>query len=292
MELVAEDIDCFNVLKGEGRGQNDRMNKLRERILAVLVNPDRPFQTDSKWNEISSKLNNTLKGLYSGDVDRMTLTPRGGRGNNHDFILKMFLSNETVFEMNLEFKYNAKTIAESPQYLSLPAKYTQVTYAEFFYDNYITQLCNLHPSLIAPSRSDYLKHVHQPVYEALPFFKTLKTLKSSDNCVSNNLTRISKESIQKFLELYKETVDYHTVIAHIQKTQADKIFLLWKTNSFKTDKFTPEELDIAGPVDPGSKGKNTIVLGCKKSNSTHHMLLRWRNNLCVLFPAWQIKLAR
>ena len=289
MDISVDDIDCFKSLLGAGRAQNDLVNKKRERILTMLV--DTPH-TDHRWVAIAGKLDTTLRSLYSGPIDRMSLTQCGGRGNNHDFLLKMFLNDTVVFETKLEFKHNAKTIDATPQYLSLAAKYTKISYAEYFYDNYMTELCSLHPKIIAPSRIKYLKHIHQPNYAAHPFFQTLYDLKNSDKTIADNITRISNVSIQKFLELYGHTLNHDEVIAHIIKSQQDKTFLLWDLDTFKIDKFRPDELDIVGPVDAGRKSKNTIVLGCKKSKSTHHMLLRWRNHLCVLFPAWQIKLSR
>jgi hypothetical protein len=289
MEISVDDIDCFKSLLGKGRAQNDSVNKKREHILPMLLNT---AHTDPRWIRIAAKLDTTLRSLYPGPVERMTLTQHGGRGNNHDFLLKMFLNDTVVFETKLEFKHNAKTIDAAPQYLSLAAKYTKISYAEYFYDNYMPELCSLHPKIIAPSRFKYLKHVHQPNYDAHPFFQTLYDLKKSNKTVANNLIRISNVSIQKFLELYGNTLNHKEVIAHIKTTQQDKTFLLWDLDTFKIDNFLPEELDIVGPIDAGSKSKNTIVLGCKNSKSTHHMLLRWRNNLCVLFPAWQIKLSR
>jgi hypothetical protein len=41
----------------------------------------------------------------------------------------------------------------------------------------------------------------------------------------------------------------------------------------------------------GVKGENTIVV-VSRAGTKHHMLLRWKNHLGILYPAWQISLSR
>jgi hypothetical protein len=41
----------------------------------------------------------------------------------------------------------------------------------------------------------------------------------------------------------------------------------------------------------GVKNGNTIVV-VSKAGTKHNMLLRWKNHLGILYPAWQISLSR
>jgi ATP phosphoribosyltransferase regulatory subunit HisZ len=73
------------------------------------------------------------------------------------------------------------------------------------------------------------------------------------------------------------------------ETQKNKVFLLWDTKIFHIETIKPYELTCS--TIKNIKNNNTIVLNTE-SKGEIHMLLRWKNHIGVLYPAWQISLKR
>lgn len=296
MQSDVPDIWYFEPQAGNGRGTNDIANAARERVIMRLVLPE----TSSEWQEYAKDPNycelresfwNAAKQVCVEPFDSIKLQHRGTRRNNHDYEIEFYLNGSIVYACKLEFKCSAKTIDGSPEYLSMAAnKYVgDKLYAEYYYETYIDKICALSTTLSRPSKDVYLKHIHTADYGCDPFFEELYRLKKSDTHIQKELSRFVNESIASYLNTQVE-FDLDAITQDI-KQQNTKTFVLWdpKTRQFSIDRFAEDELNITGIK--GLKNKNSIVLttACK---SEHHVLLRWKNNNGVLFPAWQIKLTR
>jgi hypothetical protein len=295
-----DDIDYFKKQTGKGRETNDKANKCRERVIEQLVLPE----TGEAWNHLVEKHPDYIKlrisfwkaigAMYQGPFDNVSLVHRGTRRHTYDYEIELYSEGALVFSCKkLEFKFNARTIDHCPQYLTVDAtRYVHgTTYAEHFYDRYIQRVCCLSETLQPrlPDRATYLSKVHTTNYECHPFFKELYRVVKSDKRNEKTLSKLAKESISSYLNS-ECCFKLDDMVQEIQK-QASKLFLLWDTkkSEFILDKFSSEELSITGLQ--GVKLANSLVLStaCK---SEHHALLRWKNNNCILLPAWQIKLVR
>lgn len=291
--LACGDISVFDRSSGKGRGSNDSMNKTREAILGILHNPPPEFLADDRWVSMSGKWRSFLSTLYS-DYDSLQVIPQGGRSHHVDFIIHFLLNGTIVRTINAEFKHSAKSICGLPQYLSKQSStpYVPASYAEFFYDSYVDRICEIYPELVPhkPTRSEYISHVYKTNYACHPFFNTLYAL--DDDTTAERKKRkdaLVKQSIKEFLALYGTQLDVNLLTQDIRKTQTEKTFILWNLTEFCLDKIHDDEMDIVGVK--CVKNDNTIV-AMSRSGTEHHMLLRWRNHLGILLPAWQIKLVR
>ena len=63
---------------------------------------------------------------------------KAGRSNHYDFKL---LINKTK-EFYVEFKFNAVSVTDTPQFVSpmRPSQYLEKSYEEYYYDNYLTNI--------------------------------------------------------------------------------------------------------------------------------------------------------
>ena len=101
---------------------------------------------------------------------------------------------------------------------------------------------------------------------------------------------IVAESITEFLTLYKDQTNLETLTAELQRSQENKHFLLYEDGKFYHDEIKPSEL-IAESVLPIRNG-NLLVIQMKEPGTKIEMLLRWKNRLGILLPAWQISMIR
>ena len=62
---------------------------------------------------------------------------------------------------NIELKFNASSIDETPQFVSpmKPSQYMSKSYEEYFYDKYLI-LLSLVSGIDFPSKEEYLRQVH------------------------------------------------------------------------------------------------------------------------------------
>ena len=268
---------------GKTRGYNDKANKLRETILVSLSTQQ---TTDPELQHISTQWNQCLRSLCPLPYDTLVCTKQAGRAKNYDFDIVYHKDNQVVHSVKAEFKHNARTITKLPQYWSPSADkpYLPVLYADYFYDNYSDKLQSF-VSVPKPSKEDYLRMVHQDNYSIHPFFKELYD--NEQNFYKEKQT-IVRESISKYLELYGTLLDCTKLTQDIQSRQQGKTFLLWDKSAFHVETLLPEDMEV---TQVQSVTKNKIIVGTK-GNAKHELLLRWKNHLGVLFPAWQISLTR
>lgn len=295
--VTFNDIKVFESQKGKGRGSNDKNNNLREEILLLLVSLPPNLTDYPEWVSLSSKfrscLDSLVKSRYEGNFDTIKLKKKAGRGHNHDYVLTAYLASAPVFSTSIEFKHNAKNVSKLPEYLSVAAdRFVPELYAQNFYDTYLPRICELSPTLphLLPTWETYKKFIHQNSEKKDPFFVELRNLENSDKEFYKKKSRIVNESITAFLTKHKNDIDMARMNTDIQTSQKEKIFILWTLKDFVIDTITADELTLTHCS--SIKNGNKYVMDTLKPGTQHHLLLRWKNHIGILFPAWQISLTR
>lgn len=280
-------MDLFRVA-GSGRGANDANNKIRESLLVDLYHSTDPF-----LQELRCLWRTFLSTLCPEPYDDVIVTKRGGRSANYDFEILYRMNGVDVRTVKAEFKHNASRIEKLPQYFSPSADkpYTARLYADFFYD-FLDQICEIYPNITThkPERELYVKLVHNNDYDRHPFFRTLyDSEKSGTQAQAKQKQKIVRESIKAYMAAYAGTLNVEQLTKDVRDRQTGKVFVLWNLREFVSDSIREEEMEITHVE--RIKNNNTIV-AMSKSGTRHNMLLRWKNHLGVLYPAWQISLTR
>lgn len=271
---------------GVGRETNDALNKSRETVLCSLYTSVDPMLAllQTKWKAC-------LTTICSMPYTSVLVNQTGGRGMNYDFTIS-FLNNDTlVHSVNAEFKHNADRIDALPEYFSPAADkpYFPRLYADTFYEC-LDAICDVYPGLVKPDRETYLRLVHNNDYNRHPFFQSLYEMEKTGTREQYAQKRsIVRESIRMYLDTYGSTLDCERLSADIRRRQKGKVFLLWNLREFKVDQLAEDEMEITHIE--GIKHGNTIV-AVSRAGTKHNMLLRWKNHLGILYPAWQISLTR
>lgn len=268
---------------------NDANNRLREDVLVMLQHPPEDYFLDDEfgqdWVTMSSKWTSFLKTLTSVDHDEIEVKKIANL-KSYDLEIQYKKENQVVHSVMGEFKHNTKSISKLPQYYSAPEKkgYIPVRYSEFFYDNYLDKICEV-TNIQKIEKDVYMKHISQPNYSAHPFFQSLK---ESEKTHYKEKQIYVRQSIQDYLEKYANDFSLEMFAKDIS-SQQKKTFLLWNCKDFYADTILSEELQLERIEK--IQNKNTIVIS-SKAGTNHKLLLRWRNHLGVLYPAWQISLER
>ncbi len=274
---------------GTGRGTNDSNNKTRETILVGLYH-----STDPALQELRTLWITFLRTLCSEPYDDVQIKQRGGRGANHDFDIVFLHGSLPVREIPAEFKHNASRIDKLPEYFSPAANkpYIPTLYADFFYDSAMDQLCAIYPSLVPhkPTKDAYVRLVHTNNYDCHPFFRALYTAESTGTAAQAKQKQVLvAQTIRDYLTMYSSHLRLDELSKDLQARQTGKVFILWTLKEFKSDTIRDDEMDLSHVE--GIKNGNTLVV-VSKAGTKHNMLLRWKNHLGVLYPAWQISLSR
>ena len=302
-----QDIEHFS--KKCGRGENDGINRIREKCFVILNNRDHPYfshvEFGNKWVSLYNGFNVFIKSILvkrgiNTEPTRVVLEPRGGQGNHFDIYVRVFHLDALLNEVNFEFKFNSM-----PQFANLHDKerFITPTLTEFWYDSgYVSKMCEPYSNLDfpVPSREEYLKGAHQQLgsKSKKSFFKQFydldhigpngETLK--DGVANPERVKHVHAGIKEYLEKYGTTLDISKLCKRMKETQVAKIYGIWNPTkaAFTLLEYTQEELEPSRVlrIDNG----NTIVLEAGKSEM--HLLLRWKNTLGLCVPAWQISMRR
>lgn len=280
----------MNVFQGAGVGRhtNDVNNKVREDTMLNLYHTHDPALQGLRtaWRDF-------LPTLCQDPYDDVIVKKKGGRAANYDFQIHFMRGGQLVYDVKAEFKHNASKIDKLPEYFSPAADkpYTERLYADFFYE-YLDRICEVYPGLseYKPERNAYVKLVHSNDYDRHPFFRSLYEMeKTGTPTQAKQKQQIVRESIKAFLEQYASCLDITLLTEDIRQRQREKIFILWNLRAFVADSIREDEMEITH-VERVKNG-NTIV-AVSKAGTKHNMLLRWKNHLGILYPAWQISLTR
>jgi hypothetical protein len=274
-----ENIIALFETAGTNRGNNDSANKQREDFLCILHTLDIPLA--QKWRDF-------LATLCTLPYDSIQVKKKAGRSANYDLDIRYMKDGNVVHEIKGEFKHNAKKIDALPEYLSVASNkpYLPASYAEYFYDNFIDKICMLDPTLVKPDRNEYIKFVYNNNYDVHPFFASLY---ANERNYYSKKRAIVKTSIRMYLEENARHLNLQALTDDIRSRQSGKVYILWDLEKFVADTIRDEEMEIVSV----EKVKNgNVIVAMSRAGTRHNMLLRWKNHLGVLYPAWQISLSR
>jgi hypothetical protein len=287
-----EDIGVF--FRTGSKAENDTLNNSRENIILALASKKIPNDWITRsfwWHKLQQQLDQVLVQLSQG-ADRWTINKKAGRSHHADFGIDFYRGDRLDRSVFVEFKHNISRIDKLPEFLSIASKHfcgEGPSYVETFYNGPLDEIAKLY-GLQKPPKDLYKKYVYNSNYDKMEFTRRLKTLECTDEYKALTKKRIVNESIGDFLE----QVDFNCeeLSTMLQKTQQDKIFLMWdmKKRRFETDTLTQKELSVKKVHE--IRNRNTLVLETESPNTFIHALLRWKNHAGILFPAWQISLRR
>ena len=279
--------------KCDDKGNNDKYNKLREEILANILNDTyKAFIEDSEegkyWINLQEQWNNVLSKLSSTEYNNIHIKQKGGRAYNYDFDINYIKDKQVLETIKVEFKCGGIKIDNIPQFFNADAnKSFLLGYAEWFYDNYVKKN-DLWMKYDPPSKEIYMKEIYKNESK-IEFFKKIKE-DEKDKVFYKSKQEETAKSIKIWLEENYKLLKLDELSKEFLRSQGDKIFILWNKDTFYIDKFNKEDLEVDTIVK--IKNNNTIVVNSKSNNIQYNMLLRWKNHSGILKPAWQISMKR
>lgn len=298
MNPLIDSIDLFYKI-GE-KSNNDAENKIREDILVFLANPlQAEYATHAKWQELYARFHDCLRTNFCDNYSRVLIRKMAGRAHNYDFVAIFYdADGGEIQQEKLEFKHNSKTLTKIPQILSLQDRFgliSVMSYAQYYYENYLDEYLAASQGLLSqsdktiiqkPTLAEYMTLVSGTDYSKHAMFGFMREAESTPS--KKRCFEIVKESIRKYLELYSAQLNISVFSAKLKESQLGKKFLLWDLKKFNVEILSETDLNVTA-IDR-IKNKNAIVV--LSTTYEYHMLLRWRNHMGILNPAWQISLVR
>ena len=290
MNPLIDSIDLF--YKTGEKSNNDSENKIREDILVFLANPLlHEYAAHLKWQELYAQFHECLRTNFCDNYSRVLIRKMAGRANNYDFIAIFYdADGGEIQQEKLEFKHNSKSLTKIPQILSLQDRFgliSVMSYAQYYYENYLDEyLATIDCDLTKPTLAEYMTLVSgtdHTKFAMFGFMREAELTPSKKRCFE-----IVKESIRKYLELYSAQLNIAAFSAKLKESQLGKKFLLWDLKKFNVEMLSETDLNVTA-IDR-IKNKNAIVV--LSATYEYHMLLRWRNHMGILNPAWQISLVK
>lgn len=285
-------IDAFDL---SVKNMNDTNNKMRENIIGAIVNnstPENYFTISNRWKRMRDSIRIYLHSLIKNDepITSVKLVHCGGRRFNYDFTIIM----NQILSFNIELKFNAESVEEAPQFVSpmKPSQYMSSSYEEYFYDNYLPRLSKL-SGFSLPDRKQYLKEIHTNVPACMKEFQDLyyKGCKQSSKYTGNEkdiefyerAKEIDNESRRNFIE--NNDLNIELLSSYLQGTQKDKIYMLYKNNSFKMETINMGDYQLVSYEKFPNK---YMYVATSLSGKKIKILLRWKNGNGIAYPAFQI----
>lgn len=289
--IKANSIQNMNV---QSRMNNDKSNKMRESIIGAILNdviPQSFYDDYEEWMVLKKNLHKYIQKLVQEEIVLVvTCEHRGGRKHYYDFTIKI----NNRFKFNIEFKFNAKKIEESPQYVSpmKPSQYLTGNYEEYFYDNYLKKICEL-GEVPFVDKSVYLKSIHNSKPECVSelqkkYYRGCKQSSKFSNLDEDinfykKVNEYSKESIKKFVLM--EDIRVLELSNYLLNTQQNKIYMLYYQGEFFLEKVNTDNFKILSvSINKNKNGYIADTISGKKIK----ILLRWKNGNGIAFPAFQI----
>jgi hypothetical protein len=161
-------------------------------------------------------------------------------------------------------------------------------YAEWFYDHYVIKESPW-KDYDPPSKTTYMKEIYKNSSK-VDFFNKLYKAEKENKSIYDEKSEKTKESISIWLEKNYKNLKLDELSKEFIRSQGDKIFVLWDRDTFHKDTLDKGELDVSSIK--GIKNNNTILINSKNNKIQYALLLRWKNHLGILKPAWQISMKR
>ena len=293
--ITPESIIAFNP---SSKGLNDAHNKTRENIVGAIINNKIPetYYEIPEWLMLEFSIITYLQELdRTRTYSRAICSHKGGRKFNFDFGVKVYYENGTTTYYNIELKFNAASIDETPQFVSpmKPSQYMSNVYEDYYYDNYLTQLAMRERGLELPSRDEYLKQIHTNNPKCMKQFQDLYYMgcKQSSQYTGEeshikfyeSAKNLSHESISTFIE--KTELNIESLSEYLLTSQNNKIYMLYSGTEFIVQRPNMDDYQIISVTKNPSKNRFECV---SKSGVKLNVLLRWKNGNGIAFPAFQI----
>lgn len=293
-----EDIQYFKIEHETIKSENDINNKKREHIISSMPYIDKHYFNDeiygNDWYKLKHNLDESLKivcpSYFSYKVKHMA-----GRNNNFDFTFRFYNSDlQKIYEAKLEFKYNASSIDEAPQFVSpmKPSQYLSSSFEETYFDNYLTKLFDKF-GFTLPERETYLKEIHCNKPKCMEDAQLLYyqgTQQSSKYTGDKRAIEfyeesklISRECITEFIK--NTDLDIDKLSKYLLDSQDGKIYLMYKNDNFYIQQKNNDDYIIESYTKNPEKSRYEAVT---KSQQKMNILLRWKNGNGIAYPAFQI----
>ena len=287
--MKPSDIELFTKSsRGRGRDTNDAANKLREKILLDGYNgKTTDMIADPVYGE-EWRRNGELFASAIGELGGegpITVKAMGGRGYNYDFMVTRGDCKHKV-----EFKFGGTSVQSIPEFFNPAANkpFHDRLYADFFYDHHLPEIAALY-GLVLPPKNEYLKEIHRNSSRH-KFFVAFRAAEAAHPEHYSTKGKLVAASVRAYLETVKDTTKLDALTAEFLRSQSGKRFLIFSNGKFYHDQISDAELTAKSVV--GVRNGNLLVIQSEEPGTTHEMLLRWKNHLGVLFPAWQISMKR
>jgi hypothetical protein len=294
--ILINDIDSFNL---STKKENDRNNKMRERIINDIINSkiSDKFYHDERWynlkREIDYYIDKLMKSKNIDTIIQVRCVIMAGRKYNYDYVIT--INDESFY---VELKYNAQSVNDVPQFVSPmnPSQFMinhELISFEDHHHTYLSQIVEDTPILVPPL--DIYKH---DIHSTKPKCFVEAQNKYYNGCSKSSqysgdkediafykkANQISKESIKEFIR--KSELDIKKLTDYLLKTQMDKNYMLYKEGKLYLQKINKDDYTIVSCVK--NKQMNGFV-ATSKSGIKIKILLRWKNGNGIAFPAFQIK---
>lgn len=122
--------------KPGAKGDNDRMNKIREKLVIFLfkIPSDHPYLTKPIWKKYYDQLVNIknyfITNFGNEDTKEVSIIPMGGQNYSYDFGVKFMKEDNTIQKiMALEYKHQAGW-EQLPQFYQMPIANTDILCAD------------------------------------------------------------------------------------------------------------------------------------------------------------------
>jgi hypothetical protein len=213
-----------------------------------------------------------------------------GRKYHYDF--KIIINKK--HEFHVEFKFNAESINETPQFVSpmKPSQYLENSYEEYYYDNYLKQI-EEDDGIVLPCKKTYVSEIHSTTPSCINILqkKYYNGCKKSSQYTGikedidfyEKMKSISLESIKTFIN--NNNLKIKDLSDYLLKTQENKYYMLYKNSIINLQTInTDDYLIISYKKEPELQR----YLATTKSGIKMKILLRWKNGNGIAYPAFQI----
>ncbi len=289
------DIKYFQIEYAK-RSNNDEHNDIRENIIQSMPYIDEEYFNDIEygtfWREIKTSFDQKMIEICPS-YSSYKIKHKGGRKFNYDFEIAFFEVNNNLIKMvKLEFKYNATTIDEAPQFVSPmnPSQYLSKSFEEYYYSNYLVNLFHKY-GFTVPELDVYLKEVHgnkpkcleQPQILYYQGSKQSSKYTGTENAVAFYMEckEMSEKCIKQFI--LETDLDIEKLNKYLLRSQEQKIYLLYKNGEFHLQFSNPDDYIIKSYVKDTNK-----YIATSQSSKKIEILLRWKNGNGIAYPAFQI----
>jgi hypothetical protein len=291
---LVSDIQYFHV-ESAGRADNDSHNKIRENIIENMPLIDASYFADpvygEKWRTLKTNFDLKMAEICPS-YDSYKIQHRAGRRFNYDFDITF--TGSLVVEAKLEFKFNASSIDEAPQFVSpmKPSQYLSQPFEDYYYINYLVPLLTQF-ALPVPDKETYLKTIHNNKPKSMVAAQSLyyqgcpqSSQYTGTETAVNFYKQCNEKSRECIANFIGETeLDVAKLNSYLLQSQDEKIYLLYKDNSFHLQYSNSDDYVIETCEKQPEKFR---YLATTKTNNKIKILLRWKNGNGIAYPAFQI----